>query len=223
MAEKKLIKNKSLSKEDALKQEQKELYEQESAGIKQDEQFLAKLKVLFFKEAEAIADKNLSWEKKCRACIKLVDEQNIILRKIRSNTSILFKLTEKSEKVIDEEETELFLKRHTSQEGAAIAGITTELNKAKNMSALLEKMNFLVLYDLDMLLQDQMLRKQLYEKSVKELSADTSKQDFIKNQYSRLIKACRYLNEMLKYVLGEKNLSKYEIFIEEKMQRSFKI
>jgi hypothetical protein len=222
MAEKKLAKKKPLSKQEVLKEEKKQLYEQESAEIKQDEQFLAKLKVLFFKEAEAIADKNLSWEKKCRGGIKLVDEQNIILRKIRSNTSILFKLTEKSEKVIDEEETDLFLKRHTSQEGAAIAGITTELNKAKNMSSLLEKMNFLVLYDLDMLLQDQILRKQLYEKSVKELNADTSKQDFIKNQYTRLLKSCRYLNEILKYVLGEENLSKYEIFIEEKMQRSFK-
>jgi hypothetical protein len=73
-----------------------------------------------------------------------------------------------------------------------------------------------------MLLQDQILRKQLYEKSVKELNADTSKQDFLKNQYSRLIKACRYLNEMLKYVLGEENLSKYEIFIGETLQKRFK-
>jgi hypothetical protein len=222
MAEKKLAKNKLFSKEETLKEEKKEIYEQESAEIKQDEQFLAKLKVLFFREAEVIADNSLSWEKKCKECLKLVEEQNTILRKVKSDTSMLFKLTEKSEKVIDEEETELFLKRHTSQEGAAIAGITTELNKAKNMSALLEKMNFLVLYDLDMLLQDQILRKQLYAKSVKELSADTSKQDFIKNQYSRLIKACRYLNEILKYVLGEENLSKYEIFVEEKMQKSFK-
>jgi hypothetical protein len=222
MAEKKLAKKKPLSKQETLKEEKKQLYEQESAEIKQDEQFLAKLKILFFKEAEVIADKNLSWEKKCRGGIKLVDEQNAILRKLRSDTGMLFKLTERSEKVIDEEETELFLKRHTSQEGAAVAGITTELNKAKNMSSLLEKMNFLVLYDLDMLLQDQILRKQLYEKSVKELNADTSKQDFLKNQYSRLIKACRYLNEMLKYVLGEENLSKYEIFIGETLQKRFK-
>lgn len=56
--------------------------------------------------------------------------------------------------------------------------------------------------------------------AVKELGANTSKQDFLKNQYTRLLKSCRYLNEVLKYVLGGENLSKYEIFIERKIKKN---
>lgn len=212
---------KSLEKEESLKKEEKQLFEKESEEIRQSEQLLAKLKVLFFKEAEVIADKSLAWEKKCKDCFNLADEQNTILRKVRNDTSILFKLTERSEKVLNEEEEEAFLKRHSGTE-SSVTGITTEFNKAKNTGALLEKMNFLVLYDLDMLLQDQILRRQLYDKAITGLGAETSKKDFLRNQYIRLLKACKYLNEILKFVVGEENLSKYEIFMEEKMQKIFK-
>lgn len=218
---------KPVSRAEGLRKEEKEIITQQSAGIKQDEQFLTRLKALFFKEAEIIADKALPWEKKCKECIKLVDEQNTILRKVRSNTGLLFKLAEKSEKVLNEESEELFLSRYSRHEGDHATGIPgsgveSEINKAKNTSSLIEKMNFLVLYDLDMLLQDQVLRRDAYEKAIKGLSAETSKKDFLRNQYDKLLRACRYLNEMLKYVLGEANLSKYEIFIEEKIQKSFR-
>jgi hypothetical protein len=134
---------------------------------------------------------------------------------------MLFKLTEKSEKVLNEHETEVFIKRHIGQESVPFEGIPADFKEARNTGALLEKMNFLVLYDMDMLLQDQILRKDLYEKAVTGLGADTSKKDFLKNQYVRLLKACKYLNDILKFVVGEENLSKYEIFIEQKMQKSF--
>jgi hypothetical protein len=213
---------KSLAKEANLKKEEKQLFEKESEEIRQSEQLLAKLRVLFFKEAEVIADNSLAWEKKCKDCFSLADEQNTILRKVRNDTSILFKLTERSEKVLSEEEEEAFLKRHSGLDNSFVTGITTEFNKAKNTGALMEKMNFLVLYDLDMLLQDQILRRQLYDKAITGLGAETSKKDFLKNQYIRLLKACKYLNEILKFVVGEENLSKYEIFMEEKMQKIFK-
>jgi hypothetical protein len=94
----------------------------------------------------------------------------------------------------------------------------SKMLEAKKAESIIEKLNFLVTYDLEMLIQDQNLRKILYSKAIK---ADIDQEDFMQSQYAKLVKDCRYLNDVLKYALGEDNLEKYALRIEADVNKKF--
>jgi hypothetical protein len=206
------------NKEKSLGVREGELAQKESAGISESVSLLQRLKQLFVKEAELMANPKLDLKSKCTQCLGAVEEQNAILKKLKGNSDLLFRMADESAKIFKKEEIDSYIASRSSLNNALQTMGASKMLEAKKAESIIEKLNFLVTYDLEMLIQDQNLRKILYSKAIK---ADIDQEDFMQSQYAKLVKDCRYLNDVLKYALGEDNLEKYALRIEADVNKKF--
>ncbi|MBW2990978.1 hypothetical protein KY348_04705 [Candidatus Woesearchaeota archaeon] len=199
--------------EKKIENKEEDISVKESENIEEIERLIKKLKLLFYKEAELLSHKDMAWKDKCEMCVKLVDEEDSVLKKVKDDANLISKLATNAAKLFKKEELDAYLLSRVRPEIDLGLTDAEKLYEARKLESEIERINFLIVYDLEVLLKDQGFRKKLYVKNIR-IGSDMSRQDSVKSQYQRLVKSSRYLNEMFKYVLGEENLKKYVIMIE---------
>jgi len=220
VAQRRVGMEKSLNEKEAeLEREEDRLSLKKKKGISESKELLEKLKSLFFKEAEILASHALAWDKKCSQCIAIIEQQNAILRRIKDDNQIISSLAEKSEKVFQKEQVDAYLQSRAHPTSAFWVDDARKLLEAKRFESGIEKLHFLMSFDLVMLIEGQDLRKTLYEKAA---HAELDQPGFIKDQYAKLLKDSNYLNEIIRYTLGEENLENYAIFLENMVSQDLK-
>jgi hypothetical protein len=210
-------------KEKMLEKKEGRLMSLENAEIKESEKLLGDMKALFLQEAEYLSNPGFSLASKCQHGSKMIEQQNSLLSKISDDSKIISRLADKSNRIFREEEIDASLISRAKQNNPALAADAHRLLEATKLESVIEKLSFLIEYDIGLFREDQKLRNKMYLSFMKSNILKATEADFIHTIFQMLLKDSKHLNEILRYLVGEENVEKYAIMIEEKFDEDLKL